>query len=186
VYNILIADDSDLIRGFLKSLAAQYKGWTIVGEAVNGRQAVLMAASLKPDLVVVDLAMPMLDGLRAAVEILKGSPAMPIILYTLHDMPHLYLEAKKAGIREVVFKTADATALAEAIQRVFDAPVATGAAGEVVAPPLFVDGGSADGNAAPVVSETEEASTSTSASAESVMENSAAAAAPPEEPTGAN
>jgi DNA-binding NarL/FixJ family response regulator len=141
VHKILIADDSELIREFLKGLAAQYKDWTIVGEAVNGRQAVLMAASLNPDLVVLDLAMPMLDGIHAAAEILKVSPSTPIILYTLHDMPHLLLEAKKVGIREVVFKTSDATALADAIQRVLkDAAASTAAPAPVVAPPLFVEG----------------------------------------------
>ena len=180
MHNILIADDSELIRGFLKGLAAQYKDWTIVGEAVNGRQAVLMAASLKPDLVIVDLAMPMLDGIRAAVEILKGAPAMPIILYTLHDMPHLHLEAKKAGIREVVFKTADATALADAIQRVFEAPAASTVPGAVVAPPLFVESGATDGNAPPVVAEAE------SATSEAAIESSAPTTPSSEEPTGAN
>ncbi len=189
MHKILIADDSEIIRGFFRGLAAQYKDWTIVGEAVNGRQAVLMAASLKPDLVIVDLAMPMLDGIRAAVEILKGAPAMPIILYTLHDMPHLYLEAKKAGIREVVFKTSDATALAEAIQRVFEAP-AGGASvqGGVAAPPLFMDGGSAEGNTTPPSTGTEVSPATSSATnaAEAVMENPAAARPPSEEPTGAN
>lgn len=141
VHKILIADDSELIREFLKGLASQYKDWTIVGEAVNGRQAVLMAASLNPDLVVLDLAMPMLDGIHAAAEILKVSPSMPIILYTLHDMPHLLLEAKKVGIREVVFKTSDATELADAIQRVLKDAAATAALpAPVAAPPLFVEG----------------------------------------------
>jgi DNA-binding NarL/FixJ family response regulator len=176
VHKILIADDSELIRGFLKGLAAQYKDWSIVGEAVNGRQAVLMAASLAPDLIVLDLAMPMLDGIHAAAEILKVTPSVPIILYTLHDMPHLFLEAKKVGIREVVFKTSDATALAEAIQRVFNQPVQVAPGnGLVTAPPLFVDG---DGASAP-----------TSAADPVVAETAAADAGSlgnPEEPTSAN
>jgi DNA-binding NarL/FixJ family response regulator len=140
VHKILIADDSELIREFLKGLAGQYKEWTIVGEAVNGRQAVLMAASLNPDLVVLDLAMPMLDGIHAAAEILKLAPSLPIILYTLHDMPHLLLEAKKVGIREVVFKTSDATELADAIHRILKDAASTSAPGTVTAPPLFVEG----------------------------------------------
>jgi DNA-binding NarL/FixJ family response regulator len=142
VHKILIADDSELIRDFFRGLAAQYKDWTIVGEAVNGRQAVLMAASLNPDLTIVDLAMPMLDGIHAAIEILKISPSMPIILYTSHDMPHLQLEAKKAGIREVVFKTSDATLLADAIQRILKESGTT-ASTSASAPPLFVDGAAA-------------------------------------------
>jgi DNA-binding NarL/FixJ family response regulator len=180
VHKILIADDSELIRNFLKGLADQYKEWTIVGEAVNGRQAVLMAASLKPDLIVVDLAMPMLDGIHAAVEILKSSPSMPIILYTSHDMPQLHLEAKKAGIREVVFKTQDATVLADTIQRVLSAPAAAaaGASGVVTAPPLFVEGNLTDGDTASVPSTAEPAAT------EPAADNAAATSS--EEPAGAN
>jgi DNA-binding NarL/FixJ family response regulator len=173
VHRILIADDSELIRNFLKGLAAQYKDWTIVGEAVNGRQAVLMSASLNPDLIVLDLAMPMLDGIHAAAEILKVTPSVPIILYTLHDMPHLHLEAKKVGIREVVFKTSDATALAEAIQRVFQETAATAMVGGVKAPPLFVDG---DGKTADIPVE--------AAASETILTE--ASDSTPEEPSGAN
>jgi DNA-binding NarL/FixJ family response regulator len=173
VHKILIADDSELIREFLKGLAGQYKDWTIVGEAVNGRQAVLMAASLNPDLVVLDLAMPMLDGIHAAAEILKVSPSMPVILYTLHDMPHLLLEAKKVGIREVVFKTSDATELADAIHRVLKDAASTSAPGTVTAPPLFVEGDKASAPSQPDHGASESPTPD-------------AAASKPEESTGAN
>jgi DNA-binding NarL/FixJ family response regulator len=182
VHKILIADDSALIRDFLKGLATQYKDWTIVGEAVNGRQAVLMAASLAPDLVILDLAMPMLDGIHAAAEILKVAPSVAIILYTLHDMPHLLLEAKKVGIREVVFKMSDATELAEAIQRVFSETAKTAAAGAAaIAPPLFVNGdGAPPSTVSPaIVPEVEQPATDVAAT-------ETPSAIKPEEPTGAN
>jgi DNA-binding NarL/FixJ family response regulator len=127
VARILIADDSEIIRHLHRQLAAQSPGWTVCGEAHNGREAVTMAAELKPDLVVVDLAMPQLDGIRAAAEMLKSAPNLPIILYSLYEMPHLELEAKKAGIREVVCKSADATALARAIEKLLQNPAPSGA-----------------------------------------------------------
>lgn len=173
MHKILIADDSELIRDFLKSLTAQYKDWTIVGEAVNGRQAVLMAAALKPDLIVLDLAMPMLDGIHAAADILKVTPSVPIILYTLHDMPHLLLEAKKVGIREVVFKTSDATALADALQRVLNESDRAATPGTMAAPPLFADGEAAS------VARAAEPSAADPTTANAVVTK-------PEESTGAN
>jgi DNA-binding NarL/FixJ family response regulator len=137
VPKILIADDSEPMRRFHRQLAAQTAGWTICGEAVNGLQAVQMANALKPDLIVLDLAMPIIDGLRAAVEILKSTPNVPIVLYTLHDVPHIALEAKKVGIREVVFKTADAKELAGVVERLLREIPAHAPSLAHVAPPLF-------------------------------------------------
>jgi len=115
---ILVADDSAVVRRLLKTALSGEPGWSLCGEAVNGQQAMLLAHQLKPDIVVMDLAMPLLDGLRASAEILKLAPALPIVLYTLHNTPELTLEAKKVGIKAVVAKSDDMNVLLEAVRRV--------------------------------------------------------------------
>jgi DNA-binding NarL/FixJ family response regulator len=113
---ILIADDNELVRTSLKDIFSHHEGWNVCGEAANGRQAVLMADQLKPDLVILDIAMPMMDGLHAAIEILKGEPAVSIILYTLHKSDQIELEGKKAGARRVISKGENSKVLVEAIR----------------------------------------------------------------------
>ncbi len=137
VRKILIADDSEPMRRLHRQLAEQCAGWTICGEALNGRQAVQMAGALKPDLIILDLAMPELDGIHAAQQILKTTPTVPIVLYTLHDMPHIKVEAAKVGIREVVFKTADANDLVRVVKNLLNDLPPRPASIADVAPPLF-------------------------------------------------
>jgi DNA-binding NarL/FixJ family response regulator len=104
---ILIADDAAQIRGYLKYALSEVPGYVVCGEAENGGEAVSMAAKLSPDLVILDFAMPVLDGLEAAREIVKINPAVPLVLYTLHKNSHLELEAAKVGIRRVFGKGDD-------------------------------------------------------------------------------
>jgi DNA-binding NarL/FixJ family response regulator len=111
VTKILIADDNEPVRRFLKTVLSQHSGWSICGEAANGRQAVLMAIQLKPDLIILDLSMPMLNGIEAAAEILKITPTVSIVLYTLHKNSQLDLKAKMIGVRKVISKTDDQTEL---------------------------------------------------------------------------
>jgi len=100
----LKTDDSALIRPMLDAAFEVRADWTICGEAANGRQAVLLAAELKPDLILLDFLMPMRTGLQAAEEILKIMPHVPIVLYTFYDNAQLEAEAKKIGVRKVVAK----------------------------------------------------------------------------------
>jgi DNA-binding NarL/FixJ family response regulator len=76
---ILIADDSDLMQEHLTIALESHAGWTVCGNAANGVSAILKAHELKPDLIILDLVMPMLDGLRAADEIAKILPTVPIV-----------------------------------------------------------------------------------------------------------
>jgi len=107
---ILIADDNQAMRASLRAILSR-EGWQLCGEAMDGRQAVDLARELKPDLIILDLAMPVLDGLHAGAEIVKADPSRPVILYTLHASEPVALAAKKAGIREVISKTAELGAL---------------------------------------------------------------------------
>ena len=113
---ILVADDSALVRKRLTALLETHAGWKVCGEAENGQEAVAMAAELKPHLIILDLSMPVLDGLRAAREISTIMPALPILMYTQHNYWEIELEAKKFGVRRVVSKGGDAAELFSAIE----------------------------------------------------------------------
>jgi DNA-binding NarL/FixJ family response regulator len=110
---ILIADDSDLVRSKLAAELSTHGDWTVCGEALNGRKAVLQALDLRPDLILLDFSMPMLSGLQAAEEILKLLPSVPVVLYTLYDDPQMRAEAKKIGICKVIPKASSTNLVAE-------------------------------------------------------------------------
>ena len=102
---ILIADDNESLRKALRDILSVRDGWSICGEATNGRSAVSLALELKPDLIILDFLMPLMNGLAAAAEISKSLPGTPIVLYTMHKSSQLDREAKKVGISRVVSKT---------------------------------------------------------------------------------
>jgi len=110
---ILIADDSDLVRSKLADALSTHAGWSICGQAANGRRAVLQALDLRPDLILMDFSMPMLSGLQAAEEILKLMPFVPVVLYTVYDDPQMEAEAKKIGICKVISKSKSENLVAE-------------------------------------------------------------------------
>lgn len=115
-YRILIADDQELVRKMLKTLLETHADWQVCAEAANGLEAAQKAAELKPDIIILDLAMPEMDGLHAAREILSNNPAVPILLHTNHAFSSLALEAKKNGIREVINKSVSEQELINAVE----------------------------------------------------------------------
>ena len=102
---ILVADDNPALRASLgHMLTSSHDGWVICAEAENGQQAVSKAIDLRPDIIVLDLSMPVMDGLEAAREIANVFASTPIFLYTLHTIPALEQEAVKFGITQVICK----------------------------------------------------------------------------------
>jgi DNA-binding NarL/FixJ family response regulator len=101
---ILIADDNEAVRGRLGELLATHDGWEVCGSVGSGREVVEKAVELRPSIILLDLAMPEMDGLSAAKEIGKVMPSVPIVIFTLHKFATIDLEAKKAGVRYVVAK----------------------------------------------------------------------------------
>ncbi len=101
---ILIVDDSDFARTGLKVLLAGRTDCEICGEANDGRQAVMKAIDLNPDMVILDYSMPGMDGLHVAQEIYKALPSTHILICTLFPSRELDREAMKYGIRHVISK----------------------------------------------------------------------------------
>ena len=112
---ILIADDHKSAIREIRTLLGANPEWEVCGEAANGQEALARANEMHPDVIVLDLAMPDMNGLMAAQEITKVQPAVPIVLHTLYNSPQVELEAKRHGIRKVVEKTRSG-ALVSAIQ----------------------------------------------------------------------
>jgi DNA-binding NarL/FixJ family response regulator len=116
VARILIADDSLELLQCIRKIIEERPDWKICGEASDGLQAVSRAAQLTPDLVILDLTMPNLNGFQAARAIRSAAPRIPLLLYTQHLFDtHLEREAREAGFSGAVAKDSSA-ALAAAIK----------------------------------------------------------------------
>ena len=102
---ILIADDNALVRHMLRALLEQHMGWHICGEASDGGEAIQRTLETRPDLIVLDFQMPVMNGLQAAQEIARVAPGVPVLLCTAHLSRHLMGEAREAGIQGAVSKS---------------------------------------------------------------------------------
>jgi DNA-binding NarL/FixJ family response regulator len=100
---ILIADDHESVLRRVRAMLDSQPTWEVCGEAVNGREAVAKAVQLKPDLVVLDFAMPQLNGLKTASEIHELLPEVPIVMFTMYAA-QVKQEAQKHGISWLVDK----------------------------------------------------------------------------------
>ena len=117
---ILIADDHDLMRRGIKGMLQSHAGWEVCGEAHTGREAVAMAQELKPDIVVLDVTMPRMNGLETCRLIQKrqSGSALEVLFVTQHDSPQMMREALDAGARGYVVKSNAARDLLEAVEAV--------------------------------------------------------------------
>jgi len=114
---VLLADDHVVVRDGLKAFLSQ-EGFEVVGEASDGRAAVTMCAALKPDVAVLDIAMPALNGIDATREILKQQPDTKIILLTMYSEESYVLAGLRAGIAGYVLKSNGGSNLVDAIEAV--------------------------------------------------------------------
>jgi DNA-binding NarL/FixJ family response regulator len=119
-FRILVADDHPIFRFGLCSLLGSHEGWEVCGEAADGRDAVEKCRQLKPDLLILDICMPKLNGVDAARQILKDNPAQRILVLTDVNSEQVVRDCLEAGVRGWVFKSDgkdDLTAGVEALQR---------------------------------------------------------------------
>jgi DNA-binding NarL/FixJ family response regulator len=114
---LLLADDHQMVRQGLRAMLER-EGFRVVGEAADGREAVRLAGTTHPDVAVLDLAMPALNGLDAAREIARGADRTRVILLTVHTEEPYVLEALRAGVTGYVLKTQAALDLIQAIREV--------------------------------------------------------------------
>ncbi|HXK06564.1 MAG TPA: response regulator transcription factor [Verrucomicrobiae bacterium] len=101
---VLIADDHDIVRAGLKALLARQEDIDIVGEAADGRQAVRLAEELNPSLIVMDIAMPQLNGIDAAAQILRRDPDVRIIILSMYADEEFLVRALAAGVKGYLLK----------------------------------------------------------------------------------
>lgn len=113
---ILIADDHEVVRRGLCSLLQAHEGWEICGEATDGRSAVEKAKQLKPDIVILDVGMPSLNGLAATRQMVQQDPKCKVIVLTITDSDHVIREALDAGARGFVLKSDAARDLVTAVE----------------------------------------------------------------------
>jgi CheY-like chemotaxis protein len=138
---ILIADDNPRLRKTLRHLLEDEEGCEVI-EVEDGKQALSRALELRPDIILLDLVMPVMDGLAAAREISKQMPEIPMIMYTMHTSAGLQVEAQKFGVRKVVSKENSRVLIAEIRQLLAtDSPPSATPTTEVPASvlPMMVD-----------------------------------------------
>jgi DNA-binding NarL/FixJ family response regulator len=115
---LAIVDDHDLAREGLKDMLYDEPDIEVVGEAVNGREALLLCSRLHPDLLLMDVRMPEMDGLAATQEIKERYPSIGVLMVTMHENPDYLLEALKAGAAGYVLKDAPQEEVLSAVRRV--------------------------------------------------------------------
>src|SRR5215216_2182963 len=115
---LAIVDDHDLAREGLIDMLTDEPDMEVVGEAANGREALLLCSRLRPDLMLMDVRMPEMDGLAATREIKQRYPSVSVMMLTMHENPDYLLEAIKAGAAGYVLKDALQEDIVEAVRRV--------------------------------------------------------------------
>lgn len=102
---ILVVDDHEVVRRGLRALLEAQPGWTVAGEAVTGREAVAKAKQLKPDVVILDISLPALNGVEATRQILQAVPKTEVLILTMHNSEQLACEVLAAGARGYILKS---------------------------------------------------------------------------------
>jgi len=112
---IMVADDHEVVRRGLRALLEAQPGWTVCAESSNGRDVLQKAAELRPDVIVLDIAMPNLNGLETTRQLLKTDPRTKILILTLHDSEQVIREVLAAGARGFLLKSDAARDLVAAV-----------------------------------------------------------------------
>ena len=102
---ILIADDHPIVRRGLRALVESHAGWEVCVEVSNGREAVEQVEQFKPDVAIIDIGMPELNGLEATRRILKENPRTEVLILTMHQSEQVVREVLEAGARAYVLKS---------------------------------------------------------------------------------
>jgi len=115
---VLLADDHNLFRQGLRQICELKWGFQVVAEAADGLEAVRLAQKLKPDVILIDINMPRLNGILATAQIIEKDPEARVIMLTMHRQDHYVIEAIKVGAKGYLLKTAEAQELVEGVRQV--------------------------------------------------------------------
>jgi len=115
---ILVADDHEVMRMGLRNLLETVPGWSVYAEAKNGTEAVEIALLSSPDVIIMDITMPEMNGLEAAAKIAQDRPRIPVILFSLHLSSEVISRFKTGSIRGAVAKSEAARDLLDAVRAV--------------------------------------------------------------------
>lgn len=115
---LLVVDDHEVVRKGLRSVLEQQPGWQVAGEASNGREAVTKAKELQPDVTVLDISMPSLNGLEATRQMLKQNSREKVLILTMHESDPLIQEVLNAGARGYLLKSDAGKDLVDAVEAV--------------------------------------------------------------------
>ena len=115
---ILVVDDHPIVRQGLKTLLEGHSGWEVIGEASDGAEALEKTRELNPDVMVLDVTMPRMNGLEACRLLRRQYPELEILFVTQHDSPQMMREALEAGARGYVVKSNAARDLLAAVEAV--------------------------------------------------------------------
>lgn len=117
---VLIADDHELVRHGTRAVLRDHLGWQVVGEAVDGRDALQKAQELKPDLAILDIGMPSLDGLEVTRQIVERVPGIKVLILTMHESGQMVRRVLEAGAQGYVLKSDMAATLVRAVRAVVE------------------------------------------------------------------
>jgi DNA-binding NarL/FixJ family response regulator len=113
-----VADNQDVLRRGLRILLTGHPGWSVCGDAKNGKEAVALVRELKPEIVILDLDLPDLNGIEATRQIKEALPATEILFFTTHEEDHVIAQALRAGARGYLLKSESEDKLIEGIESV--------------------------------------------------------------------
>lgn len=130
---ILLADDHEIVRKGLRTVLEERSDWEVCAEATSGREAVQLATETKPDVVVMDISMPELNGLEAARQIMKTLPRTEVLILTVHDSENLVQEVLDVGARGYLLKSDASDHLITAVESLLNRkPYLTSRVSEIV------------------------------------------------------
>ena len=115
---VLVVDDHEVMRMGIRNLLQFQSGWSVCAEASNGQEAVEKALLSRPDVIIMDITMPVMNGLEAARQISRAQPHIPVILFSMHVSDDVYQHLQADGIRGAVAKADAARDLAQAVETV--------------------------------------------------------------------
>ncbi len=127
-YRVLVVDDAMFMRNMLKEILNNSGRYEVVGEAANGQEAIEMYGQLKPDLVTMDIVMPVMDGIEATREILKQDPTARIVMCSALGQEPLVIESIAAGAKDFIVKPFSPEKVIRVLDQIMDAGGSSGGA----------------------------------------------------------